>query len=77
MITFLLTAAVVYFIVVVPMRRLLERRATGEEPPPVAPTELELLTEIRDLLRTQQGLRPLSPDGALRTRSAPSGPEDR
>jgi large conductance mechanosensitive channel len=76
-ITFLLTAAVVYFVVVVPMRRLLERRATGEEPPPIAPTELELLTEIRDLLRAQQGLPTLSPDGAVRTAIAPSGPDGR
>ena len=57
-ITFALTAAVVYAVVVVPLRRLTERRARGAEPGPVAPTQVELLAEIRDLLRTQQGLAP-------------------
>jgi large conductance mechanosensitive channel len=56
--TFLLTAAVVYFVVVVPMKLLIERREHGEEPGPVAPTQVELLVEIRDLLRAQQGRRP-------------------
>jgi large conductance mechanosensitive channel len=54
-ITFVITAAVVYFVVVVPMRKLLERRARGEEAGPAAPTQVELLVEIRDLLRAQQG----------------------
>ena len=53
---FALTAAVVYSVVVVPMRTLVERREAGEEAGPVAPTQVELLAEIRDLLRTQQGL---------------------
>ena len=51
-VSFLITAAVVYFVVVLPVRRLLERQA--EAPAPAGPTELELLTEIRDLLRGQQ-----------------------
>ncbi|MDT0275748.1 large conductance mechanosensitive channel protein MscL [Blastococcus goldschmidtiae] len=54
LITFVLTAAVLYFVVVTPMKRLLERRAAGEEPGPVVPTQVELLEEIRDLLRAQQ-----------------------
>ena len=58
LITFVLTAAVVYFVVVVPMKKLIERRTRGEEPGPVAPTQVELLTEIRDLLRAQQGQGP-------------------
>jgi large conductance mechanosensitive channel len=53
-ITFVLTAAVVYFVIVLPMHTLLERRRRGEEPGPAQPTELQLLTEIRDLLRAQQ-----------------------
>jgi len=57
-ITFVLTAAVVYFIVVLPMKALMERRKRGEEPGPVAPTQVELLLEIRDLLRAQQGMGP-------------------
>ena len=49
-ITFVLTAAVIYFLVVLPLHKLMERRAT--EPAAAAgPTELELLVEIRDLLR--------------------------
>lgn len=55
LVTFVLTAAVLYFVVVVPMRKLMERRAAGKEPGPVAPTQVELLVEIRDLLRAQQG----------------------
>ncbi|MGY1854963.1 large conductance mechanosensitive channel protein MscL [Modestobacter sp. SYSU DS0290] len=54
-ISFLLTAAVLYFVVLLPMRALVERRERGEEPGPAAPTDVELLTEIRDLLRAQQG----------------------
>ena len=55
---FVLTAAVVYFVVVVPMRKLIERRESGEETGPAAPTQVELLVEIRDLLRAQQGQTP-------------------
>jgi large conductance mechanosensitive channel len=55
------TAAVVYFVVVLPMKRLIERRKRGDEPGPSQPTQVELLTEIRDLLRAQQG----STDGPL------------
>ena len=65
LITFVLTAAVVYFVVVTPMKRLMERRAAGEEAGPVAPTQVELLVEIRDLLRAQHGQGP---------GSDPSGP---
>ncbi len=55
LLTFALTAAVVYFVVVVPMKLLLERRHRGAGTGPVAPTQVELLVEIRDLLRAQQG----------------------
>ena len=58
LVTFVLTAAVVYFVVVLPMKRLIERRRRGEEPGPVQPTQVELLAEIRDLLRAQQGAGP-------------------
>ncbi|MGY1825766.1 MULTISPECIES: large conductance mechanosensitive channel protein MscL [unclassified Blastococcus] len=60
-ITFVLTAAILYFVVVLPMRRLFDRRAAGEEPGPVAPTQVELLVEIRDLLRAQQQTDPRAP----------------
>jgi large conductance mechanosensitive channel len=56
LITFVLTAAVVYFVVVLPIKALMERRRRGEEPGPVTPTQVELLVEIRDLLRAQQGM---------------------
>ena len=58
LITFVITAAVVYFAVVVPMKAIMERRKRGEEPGPVAPTQVELLVEIRDLLRAQEGRGP-------------------
>ena len=54
LITFALTATVVYFVVVLPMKVLLERVRRGEEARPVAPTQVELLVEIRDLLRAQE-----------------------
>jgi large conductance mechanosensitive channel len=62
-ITFVLTAAVVYFVVVLPVHKLLERRATEPATAPTGPTEAELLVEIRDLLRAQQGLPPVAPLG--------------
>ena len=53
LLNFLIVAAVVYFVFVLPMNKAKERaaarRASGEEDAP-APTEQELLTEIRDLL---------------------------
>lgn len=50
-VNFVLVAAVVYFAVVVPMNHLKKRRERGEVQEPVVPTELEVLQEIRDLLR--------------------------
>lgn len=52
---FLITAAVVYFVFVVPMNRLSQMRKRDEIPAEEAPApDIELLTEIRDLLRAQQ-----------------------
>ncbi|SFP41926.1 large conductance mechanosensitive channel [Amycolatopsis arida] len=56
-INFLLIAAVVYFVIVLPVKKLQQRRKRGQEPGPAEPTDIELLTEIRDLLREQQGQR--------------------
>jgi large conductance mechanosensitive channel len=53
-INFLIIAAVVYFIMVYPMKKIQERRKRGQEPGPAEPTDVELLIEIRDLLRQQQ-----------------------
>ena len=55
-IQFLLVAIVVYFALIVPMnyaKRLQLRRHPVEAEAPAGPTELELLTEIRDLLAKQ------------------------
>ena len=54
LINFLIVAAVVYFALVVPVKKIQERRKRGQEPGPSEPTDVELLTEIRDLLRQQQ-----------------------
>ena len=53
-INFLIVAAVVYFVFVLPINTIKERRKRGEEAGPAEPTDVELLAEIRDLLRTQQ-----------------------
>jgi large conductance mechanosensitive channel len=52
-ITFVLTAAAIYFLVVIPMKVVEERRRRGQEEGPADPTDVQLLTEIRDLLREQ------------------------
>jgi len=54
-INFLVVAAVVYFAIVLPVKKIQERRKRGVEPGPSEPTDVELLTEIRDLLREQRG----------------------
>lgn len=54
-INFVLIAAVVYFIIVLPVQRIQQRRKKGEEAGPAGPTDVELLIEIRDLLREQRG----------------------
>jgi large conductance mechanosensitive channel len=51
-IEFLIIAAVLYFLVVLPMNKLREMRANDES---AAPTEIELLTEIRDALQQRNG----------------------
>ncbi|HEX5406570.1 MAG TPA: large conductance mechanosensitive channel protein MscL [Pseudonocardiaceae bacterium] len=55
-INFVIIAAVVYFVFVMPMQRIMEarkRRQPQVEAEPLV-TDIDLLTEIRDLLRTQQ-----------------------
>lgn len=54
MLNFLIIAAIVYFGFVLPMKTIQERRKRGEEPGPSEPTDVEVLVEIRDLLRQQQ-----------------------
>lgn len=52
--TFFTIALALYFLVVLPLNKLAERRAAGLEEEPAGPTEIELLTEIRDELKKQQ-----------------------
>ncbi|MCR5913864.1 large conductance mechanosensitive channel protein MscL [Corynebacterium sp. zg254] len=69
-ITFLITAAVIYFVLILPMNKATElaARRKGIDAEEVSEaSEVELLVEIRDLLRSQQGLetdgfRPLNDD---------------
>ena len=53
-ITFFITVAVIYFVFVVPMNRLRAMTAKDADEPDAATKEVELLTEIRDLLRQQR-----------------------
>ena len=50
---FLIIAAVVFFIFVKPLNAMLVRmkKTEAEAPPPPAPADIQLLTEIRDLLK--------------------------
>jgi large conductance mechanosensitive channel len=50
---FVLVAAAVFFLVVKPVNMILERVRRPEVDGPAAPTQEELLTEIRDLLARQ------------------------
>lgn len=54
-VNFLLVAAAVYFCIVLPINKLKERRAKEAEVEGDAPTDVELLTEIRDLLASDKG----------------------
>jgi large conductance mechanosensitive channel len=53
LIVFTLTAAIIYAILLVPNQKLRVRRGV----PPAPPTEVDMLTEIRDLLAEQQAGR--------------------
>ncbi len=77
---FLIVAAVVYFALVLPVNHLkkaaFERVKKNEEQTPqdVPPTDVEVLLEIRDLLRTQNG-EPATGGGAhVAPSTAPEGP---
>lgn len=58
-ITFLAVAAAIYFFVVVPLNKLAEIRARrvaqGEPDPEPKPEDIQLLEQIRDLLKAQSG----------------------
>jgi large conductance mechanosensitive channel len=52
-INFVIVAAIVYFVFVLPLQSLKNRRRRGEESGPAESTDVELLAEIRDLLKAQ------------------------
>jgi large conductance mechanosensitive channel len=54
-INFVIIATVVYFLFVLPMQTIMERRKRNDPAVEADPTDVELLTEIRDLLREQRG----------------------
>jgi large conductance mechanosensitive channel len=56
-INFVIIAAVVYFVFVMPMQRILEARRRRQPQVETEPevTDIDVLVEIRDLLRAQQG----------------------
>ncbi|TVT51638.1 large-conductance mechanosensitive channel protein MscL [Amycolatopsis rhizosphaerae] len=56
-VNFVLIAAVVYFVIVLPVKTIQQRRKRGQESGPSEPTDIELLMEIRDLLKQQQEQR--------------------
>ncbi|MEV5596961.1 large conductance mechanosensitive channel protein MscL [Streptomyces sp. NPDC052496] len=65
--TFLITAAVVYFLMILPMNKWKARQEAKKpvDNAPAAPTEVELLQEIRDALVAQRnGSLPGSPAGS-------------
>ena len=53
--SFLVTAAVVFFVIVKPMNKLVELtlKKKQPEPAPETPADIQLLTEIRDLLKNK------------------------
>ena len=60
LINFILVAAVVYFALVLPMAKLKEAndRRKGISPDEPAETDVDILHDIRDLLRAQNGTTP-------------------
>ena len=55
LISFLITAAVVFFVIIKPMNKLVElaNKSQPEPPPAETPADIQLLTEIRDLLKSR------------------------
>ena len=51
LINFVIVAAIIYFLIVVPMNALADRCKDGDEEAPPPPEDIQLLTEIRDLLK--------------------------
>lgn len=63
-ITFLITALVVYFVFVAPMKKMLDIASRRKQPVMADPTEVDLLVQIRDLLRDGNELHLAAANGA-------------
>jgi len=74
-INFLIVAAVVYFLIVMPMKKIQDRRKRGEEAGPAEPTDVELLIEIRDLLRQQAQAGQMQPTQQMQRPQQPPPPQ--
>ncbi|ROP72132.1 large conductance mechanosensitive channel protein MscL [Curtobacterium sp. PhB115] len=78
---FVIVAAVVYFALVVPVNHLKKvafdrvKNDVEQTPQDVPPTDVEVLLEIRDLLRSQNGVSTSTGTGAhIAPNTAPEGP---
>ena len=77
--SFLITAAVVYFLMILPLNSYKARLAArkGDAPQtPTEPTEIELLTEIRDALVASRGAVELGPQAQAVLGAPRDGAED-
>jgi large conductance mechanosensitive channel len=54
LLVFAITVVVIYFLVLLPINSLIARRRSTDSDEPVPPTDVEVLLEIRDLLREQR-----------------------
>jgi large conductance mechanosensitive channel len=80
LINFIVIAAVVYFALVLPVNHLIKntfaklKKDEETTPADVPPTDVEVLLEIRDLLRMQQGRGPAGAGSHVAASDAPEGP---
>lgn len=75
--TFIITAAVVYFLMIVPMNRYKARQEAKKSVAPPEPTEIELLTEIRDALVAQKAAgEPVNVETTAGRLASPRGEPD-
>ena len=71
-ITFLITAAVVYFVFIAPMKTINVRLSAKKTPVKADPTEVDLLVEIRDLLKAGN-VEAAATASALTSNGSPEG----
>jgi large conductance mechanosensitive channel len=73
-ITFLITALVVYFVFVAPMKKILDIASRRKQPVKADPREVDLLIEIRDLLKGGTAAELVGRTSAGSDRSTRPGP---